>query len=482
MRKIMNWVLAATFICGASVITSCSANDANDNPSQEQAKENRKEFIQHTRQNLKDIAENLNFGSWEVANIVNQEFNTTVLNNPEFEKALLPLFIQKIRESVKDVEEGSELEAMGYKQYATIDLTEFNYRFTMKEDGSGFDVEEADDFEMITNGVHPETKEVLLGVNKLVLKASGDTYKQIAKRLGNEETAVVFLVPSDFVFSIATNLPEGWNEDFKGVFTNAFELSGESEFINPKTDVIGITGVLTTGVHGSPDGQHPADATELFFDIANDPVANESSMKFSFVHNDKSMIDMEATANYTDKEIDLTDFSQFTTSKSILDVLVAVTTGGSLEGTLTLNEDLTTTLSVSDCGKAMQLKHEMAHARRNYADQATIEEYTKQLNELMSAKMTCKGVNQVIPMKLQTEKFGVDYWAMPAFNFADAKGYVSIIDLLDKESVEYAINIVDHAAEPMAGAIVTVRQLLQFVQTTLMQMRVNQAQAQAGNE
>ena len=59
-----------------------------------------------------------------------------------------------------------------------------------------------------------------------------------------------------------------------------------------------------------------------------------------------------------------------------------------------------------------------------------------------------------------------------------------ITELLDKESVEYGINIVDHAAEPMAGAIVTVRQLLQFVQTFIMQMRVNQAQAQAeaGNE
>ena len=65
--------------------------------------------------------------------------------------------------------------------------------------------------------------------------------------------------------------------------------------------------------------------------------------------------------------------------------------GGSLEGSLTLNDDLTTAISISDCGKAMQLQHEMAHARRNYADQATIEEYTKQLNELVSAKMTCKG-------------------------------------------------------------------------------------------
>ena len=156
--------------------------------------------------------------------------------------------------------------------------------------------------------------------------------------------------------------------------------------------------------------------------------------------------------------------------------------GGKLEGSLTLNDDLTTAISISDCGKAMQLQKEMAHARRNYADQATIEGYTQQLNGLVSAKMTCKGVNQVIPMKLQTEKFGVDYWAMPAFNFADEKGFVPLTELLDAESIQYGINIIDHAAEPMAGAIVTVRQLLQFVQTFIMQARVSQAQGQASNE
>ncbi len=471
MKKMMNWVLAATLICGTTTFTSCS--ESSDNPAPENAK-NRKEFIKHTRENLKDLAENMNFASWEVANEINQGFNTTVLNNPEFEKAIIPLFIQKVRESIQPVEEGSELAAMGYKQVATLDLTKFNYRFTMKADGSGFDVEEADDFEMIINTVATKATK-----HKLTLRASGDTYKQLAKRLGSEELAVVILVPSDFEFSIATNLPEGWNEDFKGVFKNNVTMSGESEIMNPKTDAIGITGVLTTGVPVSPDGQRAADATDLYFDIANDPVANESSMKFSFGHNDKSMVELEAVAKYIDKDI---DFSQLTTSGRILDVLIALVSGGSLEGSITLNDDLTTDFSVSDCGKAIQLQHEMAHARRNYADQATIEEYTKQLNELMSAKMTCKGVNQEIPMKMQTEKFGVDYWAMPAFNFADEKGYVPITELLDKESVEYAINIVDHAAEPMAGSIITVRQLLQFVQTFIMQARVNRAQAEAGNE
>ena len=479
MRKIMNWVLAATLICGASVFTSCTANDTNDNPSQEQAKKDRKEFIKHTRQNLKEVAENLNFASWEVANTINQEFNTAVLNNPEFEKAIIPLFTQKIRESVKPVEEGSELAAMGYKQYATIDLTEFNYRFTMKEDGSGFDVEEADDFEMIINGFNPTTQQVEKGIRKLKLEASGDTYKQLAKRLGNEELAVVILVPSGFSFSIASMVSGSLKDVLKGVFSNVFELSGESEFINPRTDAVSIAGALKSEFGAIPGGKHAPDATTLTFALDNDPVANKANMNFTFWQNGKSMIDLDCTAEYPDKEV---DFSQFTTSKSILDVLVALISGSTLEGSFTLNDDLTTTVSISDCGNTMKLQREMAHARRNYADQATIEGYTQQLNELVSARMTCDGVNQVIPMRLQTEKFGVDYWAMPSFNFADEQGYVPFTQLLDKESVEYAINIVDHAAEPMAGAIVTVRQLIQFVQTFLMQMRVNQAQAQAQNQ
>ena len=473
MNKIMNWVLAATFICAASVFTSCTANDTNDNPSQEQAKKDRKEFINHTRQNLKEVAENLNFASWEVANTINQEFNQSVLNNPEFEKAIIPLFTQKIRETVKPVEEGSELAALGYKQYATVDLTAFNYRFMMKEDGSGFDVEEAEDFEMIINGLNPLTQQWEKGLRKLTLKASGDTYKQLAKRLGNEELAVVILVPSDFAFSIASMVPGSWMERFIGSFKNDVKLSGESEFMNPKTDVIGITGVISSIFPEIKEGDYAADATDLNFIFTQDPVTNKVGSYLTFVHNGKNMMDLWSMLEYTDKEIDL---SKYTGSGTILDLLVALMGGSNLDATFSLNGDLTTEISVSDCGKAMQLQKEMAHARRSYADQATIEGYTQQLNELVSAKMTCDGVNQEIPMRLQTEKFGVDYWAMPAFNFADEQGYVPFTQLLDKESVEYGINIIDHAAEPMAGAIVTVRQLLQFVQTFLMQMRVSQAQ------
>jgi hypothetical protein len=70
-------------------------------------------------------------------------------------------------------------------------------------------------------------------------------------------------------------------------------------------------------------------------------------------------------------------------------------------------------------------------------------------------------------MKLVTTKFGVDYWTMPAFNFADENGYVSLADLLDAEAVTYGINIIDHAAEPMQQSVIVVRQLMQYLQTII---------------
>ena len=75
------------------MFTACSSDDNdNDNTVQEQAKTNRKEFIEHTRNNLKDVAENLNFSTWKSVGTLNTYFNRYVLNNPEFEQLLGGIF------------------------------------------------------------------------------------------------------------------------------------------------------------------------------------------------------------------------------------------------------------------------------------------------------------------------------------------------------------------------------------------------------
>ena len=63
---------------------------------------------------------------------------------------------------------------------------------------------------------------------------------------------------------------------------------------------------------------------------------------------------------------------------------------------------------------------------------------------------------------LPSVQFGVDFLAMPSMMFNEDEGYVPLTDVLDQETLVYGINIIDHAADPMAETIVVVRQLLQY--------------------
>ena len=467
MKKMMNWVLAATLVCGASVFTSCSNDNSDNSGSIEQAKKDRKEFVAHTRATLKDLAENLNFSSWNAANTLNQYFNQYVLNNPGFEKAVLATFMQKTQQSIKPVEEGSELAEMGYYSYGTVDLTDFNYRFTMNANNDGFDVEAADDFEVILNAWNPTTQQVEAGLYRLTLKSGGSTTYKFEHAMSQQPgMALVVLIPSEFQFSIADRLSGQWHDGFSGSFKNQVSVADGHEYAQLDRDTWTVAGTITSDFAGVTALGAKADQTTLDFSVVSDKVNNKGDVALSWSQNGRKMLDLalKESGDGTGGIYRL-DLSQFTSSASILDVIGAIMTSRTLdEGKLTLLDDLTTTVSISDMQEALQVAREAATARRNYADQKTIDQYTQKLNELVKCEMTCKGVNQEISMRLMTTKFGVDWWSMPSFNFADENGYVAFTELLDPESVQYGINIIDHAAEPMQQSAIVVRQLLQYVQ------------------
>ena len=478
----MNWGLAATLVCGASVFTSCSSDNSDNAGSIEQAKKDRKEFVAHTRATLKDLAENLNFTSWNAANTLNQYFNQYVLNNPGFEKAVLATFMQKTQQSIKPVEEGSELAEMGYYSYGTVDLTDFNYRFTMNANNDGFDVEAADDFEVILNAWNPTTQQVEAGLYRLTLKSGGSTTYKFEHAMSQQPgMALVVLIPSEFQFSIADRLSGQWHDGFSGSFKNQVSVADGHEYAQLDRDTWTVAGTITSDFAGVTALGAKADQTTLDFSVVSDKVNNKGDVALSWSQNGRKMLDLalKESGDGTGGIYRL-DLSQFTSSASILDVIGAIMTSRTLdEGKLTLLDDLTTTVSISDMQEALQVAREAATARRNYADQKTIDQYTQKLNELVKCEMTCKGVNQEISMRLMTTKFGVDWWSMPSFNFADENGYVAFTELLDPESVQYGINIIDHAAEPMQQSIIVVRQLLQYVQGLVSAFQ-QQGQAQQG--
>ncbi len=457
MKKMMNWMLAAILICGASVMTSCT-NDTSDNPAQEQARQNRKEFVQHTRATLKDLAQNLNFTSWEAANNFNTYFNQYVLGNPEFKTSVMwATLLQAVRSGLQEVEPGSKLAEMGIQKYITIDLNNFKHRFTMSDNNNDFNREDADCFEVILNSYNPMTQQIEKGLYKITMKTSGKSLERVFPVRDTDGGAYVFIIPSEFQFAISSKFTGEWHEDFSGILHFTLPEGATDDSKGYTADAVINTDVTsTTG---------KKDQTQLTFALTSDRVNNTGNALISYVQNNRKMLELSIKESGEGGMRNF-DLSQFNSSSSIFEVIAALMNSQRLdEGKLTLLDDLTATISISDMAKCVEVAREAAAARRHYADQKTIDQYTQQLNDIIQCSMTCKGVNQTIPMRMMTSKFGVDYMPMPAFNFADENGYVSFVDMLDPESVQYGINIVDHAAEPMQQSIIVIRQLVEFVQS-----------------
>ena len=454
--KFFQWVMAATLICGASVFTSCN-NDDNDDAAQ--ANENRREFVEHCRSNLKELAENLNFGTWEVANAMNQHFNEYVLSNPAFFQTVAGTFLAQALQNVQPVDPASELAQMGYTQFAVVDFSNFKFRFTMSDDGTTFNVEPAESLELLLSSYDPETQQVVPQSFKVTMKAGGPTFQVIMKIISKGTTAFIATIPTDFVFAISSKVGGSWNTLFKGAFKNDVRKDGSSQYIEKLEDAFNLSGTIESSI--PKIGDKPADATTLNFAIGQDPNTHEAGVYLGYVHNGKEIIKMRGVLENLNG---MTDYSQLTSSMTIAEMFINVMAGNNVkEGVITLLDDLTTSVKVSDCAKVVELQNQMARARRNYADEATIDQYTQQLNNLISGSMTCAHTDQQIPMKLQTVKFGVDYWAVPALKFSAGTDYEPITNMLDKESIAYMINIADHAAEPVQQSLVTVRQLMHYL-------------------
>ena len=443
----MNWVLAATFICGASMFTACTANETNDNPTQEQAKRDRAEFISHVRADLKDLAENLTFKAWPNLNGFLINFNNQVLLNDKYKHELALLFNQKIMESLQPVEEGSDLAQLGFKYQATIDLTNFNYRLTA-ESATDFKVEPADDLELVFYNAETDVH-----VN-IVFRASGNSANVLSPGLSAltlNEVAVTLLVPEKFEFELSNDKDGTMRTWLTGEFTNTLKKTAERSFYDITQDEWTATGNTVTG-HGGE---------VLGFIIKQDPANHKAYNDFTILRQGRNMLELALEMTDLDGK---PDYTKLSLNDNFFDLITNVISGFRVDNlSITTLENITTTMKIDDCKKFVTLHAEMTKARRNGADQQTIDGYASQMNDLLTCSVEDKLLHQTIPMRFMASKVGVDWWAMPAMSFADENGFVPITDLLDKESIEYAVNVIDHAAMPMQQDMLITRQLMMFV-------------------
>ena len=457
MKKFMHWAMAATLICGASVFTACSSDDDDNNSGNNEKKlsQNRQEFVEHTRASLKGVAENLNFTTINSVSFMNTYLNQYILLNDDFDKAISRAFDEMIQATPWLMPDDRPERPPRYKYEASVGLTDFNYTFSATT--TGFDMAENDGQGLVVEFPVYGTTEAE-GV-KIAIKGTGDTYAQSVNRLYNDSVHVIVYLPTQYNLSLSVKANGKWTEYLYGTIKNTLEVSSSLETLYSGTPFKVSARFAALDLHSNiPD----VDATDIYFALNQDPETHKAGMKIDYTHNGYQVLNATATMANANG---MTDLSQITSSTCIMDVMTAIMAGNSIEDmTITLLGCLTTNVKVSDCEKVVKLQNAMAKARRNYADEATIDGYVSQLNQLITCSMSDKTLSQQIPMRLTTTKVGVDYWAVLALKFADETDYVPLTEVLDQQSVVYGINIVDHAVDPAKNAIIVARQLMQAMQ------------------
>lgn len=463
--KTMQKMLAMSLICGGALLSSCSDDSSSSNsPQAPQAQVSKEQaaFVEKTREDLKEIASNLNFNSWKLANSLNQGLNEYVLNNPEIENAVTGALLIDVLKTMTPVDKDSDLGKEGKEYMATVDLAKFNYRFTLGTDAK-FKVAESDNFEMVFAAWNPETEKLEADKFKVSLKMGGSSFKVLHNIKALETLALVMVVPADVSFAISVKENDKWNDLFTGEFKNEAKLKDGTEYFDKMTSVFNVSGKVNASLPAlEKDGKKmAADNATIDFAVGQDPSTHKSTLKFSFVHNDKKVVAVSAENKRDGSEP--VDLSMLPNSSSIIDLFAALIEGQSIESlSITLMDNLEISVKVSDRDELLAAQRAMNEARRNYADKSTIDAYTKKMNEYVTASFTAKGLEKEVPMKFETVQFGVDFLAMPSMMFNEDEGYVPLTDVLDQETLVYGINIIDHAADPMAETIVVVRQLLQY--------------------
>ena len=502
MKKLLSWMLAALLVGGTSAtITSCSDDD-NNNSTTPVTQTDREKFIEKIKTSLKTAAENMNLGSSEMINIVIGAYNEKILTNDAFDNKLREMFQAKIRESVVELGEGdAQITELGYKRLATIDLVDLKHKFTENANSDGFDVEDTEDgfvlqFSLWTQNManspdlDADFKAILPYIKcRLNLKPTGTSYnvlvfnpfsseqqapagpeppegKEPPVSYKDKTMAVMVKLPATFRAEFQTSIDnENWTTVASATINNTFTPSGTysgGQFVNLTKDAWTISGNIQTDIT-FPE----SDEAAIAFSIKQDPVNDKATTTFQLVHNGLSVASASAVVKKSSEG--LIDFSSLTRGSSVLDVITALLDGKALEsGNITIMNDLALDFKVKDADELLACRRAAANERhKGGATEEDIEYYTKQINTLISGKLTCKSLGQEMDMKYKTVKFGIDYWSMPAFKFADQTDYTALPWLFDAEELAYGINIIDRTMVPLSQSIILARQFNEYIKKYL---------------
>ena len=398
---------------------------------------------------LVNVAKNLNFASLQAANTVGLKFIEDVLSNPNFKASLKTAIDNYTLSSLTPVETGSSLANAGYAYYADINLNNIKLRFNI---GATGDVtqEASEHLEFLWNSQN--------GDMKMTIEPNGNSGKVLLKNLSQNETAIILSIPESLKISIEDNLSGSWHEAI-GVSINAGIIPNDEDItkFSLGESALELSGNLFTDIQNMG-----TDATQLDFNISRNPNTEKSTNHFDFIHNGISLLKMDIVhSNHGSVNL-----RELVKSSSIVNLLQTLVQNVSVDNlSLTLLDDLKMDVKIGDVAKSLGLLRKAVEVQEGYADEATIEAITQQLNSLIEMSISQASTGVEAKSKFQTTQFGIDYFPIVSLLFEGENDYIPANKLMGLKNWEYVINIIDHASEPAAQSITVLRKLIEVIES-----------------
>ena len=451
-------------------VVRVNADEVQDVTFESAALSNRTALIDHVRTIAKGMAEQgVNMGARNVITEVSSEFAKVLVANVEFLKGIKDASVELALKSAKDVEEGSELQQMGYSKYIEWGIDKLNGRYTFKTDGAPT-VEAADQIEVI---FPVTTKEGGIVNCMTTLKGSGNTVGMVFPVLSDRTIALVLQVPETIMLESGRWSGGMFTKLFDTAFNNTFEANGTSKYVSFLRNKWSLNGVQHSFLKVT-EGVLLPDENTISFGVGFDPVSTgQITSTLGFEQNNQPILSWNGSVTIpsmpiiiptlstlistlkqggdtTGSGIDLSGLASG--SGSILDLLMPLLAGSTIDNMEAVAMgDLGFKVKVTDLPKFQTLLMQLREARYQRKGEAAIDALVQQLNAITEGTVSCKALSQELPFKMVTKKFGVNYIPAPAVKFADEEDYVPLTDLTDKETLEYTINFLASGVPQLAS-------------------------------
>lgn len=439
----------------------------------------RNQLITGIRNRLQNIAsQRMNFTSLTMSSQVVSQFVS--LLTPQTIAKMSEDATAEVQKRLKPVEEGSELDQLGFKEYIEIYPKDFDGIYTFKADGT-FEKAEADHLE-IRFTLKQGEQEIPMTT---IIKGTGNLVKMALPYLPKFKEnmrAVIFNLPETFDCTISNPMMNVFEANTK----INFEKKSQSQYVSLISDKWAISSTAKTQVKGLSEAGLPDDETILNINHSFDPETGEITSSVGFTQNSLNLYERTGKAKLPRLAPTLQNFMQMISSiiaiipaeVSTLDIVKDLIESGEAKGmidalllgifngfaiedvSVKLFDNLIFRASVSDVPEVIKIRKEMIETRRSGATEAEIQAYVDQLNKYVVLRGEVQGVDMVLPMTLVTYPIGVDYWAMPAVQFPDENHLTPFVALLDIKSINYIINIADHCVQPLMGTAASVGSLV----------------------